>query len=78
VLVFSRRPGESVRLGDEIKITVLSVSPGQIRVGIDAPAHVSVHREEVYEEIVSANRESAVAGPETLRLIRAAAEEIRR
>lgn len=68
MLVLSRRPGESVRVGDEIKITLISVSPGQVRIGIVAPPRIGVHREEIYTEIAAANRVSASAGLEELGL----------
>ncbi len=60
MLVLTRRAGECVRIGSDVRITVLSGAGGQIRIGIDAPSHIAVHREEVYERIVSANQEAAV------------------
>lgn len=51
MLVLSRRIGETLILGDNIKIVVLGVHGNQIRLGIDAPREVSVHREEVYTRI---------------------------
>ena len=51
MLILSRRVGETLMIGDEIKVTVLSVKGNQVRVGIDAPATVAVHREEIYERI---------------------------
>lgn len=51
MLILSRRVGETLMLGDEIKVTVLSVKGSQVRIGIDAPATVAVHREEIYERI---------------------------
>jgi carbon storage regulator len=61
VLVLTRRPGESLRLGEDVRVTVLSVAGGQVRLGIEAPASVSVLREEVFERVVQANREAAAA-----------------
>lgn len=58
MLVLSRRPGESIVIGNDIVVTVLEVRPDQIRLGIDAPRSVSVHREEVYQEVM---RENAAA-----------------
>jgi carbon storage regulator len=51
MLILSRRPGESVKIGDEVTVTVLGVKGGQVRLGFTAPPTVPVHREEVYERI---------------------------
>jgi carbon storage regulator len=59
VLVFGRRVGEGVMIGHNIKVTVLVVAGDKVRIGIDAPAEVEVHREEVYLEIQQANLEAA-------------------
>ncbi len=61
MLVLARRSGESIRVGDSVRITVVAVSNGQVRLGIDAPDHVTVHREEVYERIADANVEAMAA-----------------
>lgn len=53
MLVLSRKPGESVNIGDEVKVTVLSISGKQVRIGIEAPSDIAVHREEIYNKIVS-------------------------
>jgi carbon storage regulator len=59
VLVLSRRAGESVNIGDDIVVTILEVRGDVVRVGIDAPRTVRVHREEVYRELQEANRAAA-------------------
>jgi len=51
MLILTRRNGESVIIGDDIKIKVLGVKGSQVRLGIEAPGSVSVHREEIYERI---------------------------
>lgn len=51
MLVLSRRLEETLIIGDDIKIKVLGISGNQIRIGIDAPKEISVHREEVYQRI---------------------------
>ena len=53
MLILTRRPGESVKIGDDITITVLGVRGNQLRLGFTAPQNVAVHREEVYERIQS-------------------------
>lgn len=66
MLVLTRRAGESVRIGSEIRLTVLSSAGGQVRIGIEAPARVAVHREEVFDRIVAANVEAASVAVEEL------------
>ena len=51
MLILTRRPGESVKIGDNITVTVLAVKGGQLRLGFTAPQDVAVHREEVYQRI---------------------------
>jgi carbon storage regulator len=59
VLVLTRRPGESIMIGDDVVVTVLDVRGDVVRVGIKAPRTVQVHREEVYRELQKANRDAA-------------------
>ena len=51
MLILTRRTGESLVIGDDVTITVLAIKGNQIRLGIDAPKHVSVHRQEIQEKI---------------------------
>lgn len=60
MLVLTRRPGESLRIGDDIRITVVEIDGGNIKIGIDAPRSVSIYREEVYLRIKEENQ-AAVA-----------------
>ena len=51
MLILTRKVGEALKIGDDVTITVLSVKGHQVRIGIDAPKDVSVHREEIYNRI---------------------------
>lgn len=53
MLILSRRVDESIIIGDEVTITILSVKGKQVRIGINAPTDVTVHREEIYDRINS-------------------------
>ncbi len=62
MLILTRRAGESVMVGSDITITVLGVKGTQVRIGINAPKDIAVHREEIYERIQS--EKSAEKGAE--------------
>ncbi|MEE1918449.1 carbon storage regulator CsrA [Pseudomonas asiatica] len=51
MLILTRRVGETIRINDDISVTVLGVNGMQVRLGIDAPEGVAVHRQEIYERI---------------------------
>jgi carbon storage regulator len=61
VLVFTRKRGESIVIGDGIEIVVLSSGRDGMRIGVRAPVEVPVHRKEIYEQIRDANRSAAGA-----------------
>lgn len=65
MLVLSRRAGESINIGDDVIVTVLEVRGDIVRVGIDAPRSIRVHREEVYRELQEANRAAAAQTDES-------------
>ena len=52
VLILTRRVGEKIVIGEDVTVTVLSVKGNQVRIGIDAPRDVTVHREEIYQRIL--------------------------
>ena len=60
MLVLTRKVGEKLIIGDEIVVQVLSVSGDQVKIGIQAPPAIPIHRNEVYEAIISHRRASAV------------------
>jgi carbon storage regulator len=62
MLVLSRRANQSIVVGDDIVITVLDIRGDQVRIGIRAPRHVTVHREEVHSQISQENRAAAGIG----------------
>lgn len=59
MLVFTRRRGETIMIGDGIEVQVLRVGRDGVRLGVVAPAHVPVHRREIYSQICEANRAAA-------------------
>jgi len=61
MLVLTRKPGESVTIGDDIKITVIDVKGRQVRIGIEAPREMTIHREEIYAKIHEENLKAAFA-----------------
>lgn len=63
MLILTRKSGESIKIGDEITISVIEVRGHQVRLGIDAPRDVVVHREEIYEMIQEQNRLAAEQSP---------------
>ena len=58
MLVLSRKPNESIMIGDNVEITLLGIQGNKIRLGINAPADVPVHRREVYEQIAAEKQAS--------------------
>jgi len=56
MLILTRRVGERIAIGDDVFVTILEVRGRQVRVGIEAPAHMVVHREEIYRRIQEENR----------------------
>lgn len=60
VLVLSRKKGESIMIGDEIELIVVEIKGDQVRLGVKAPKHVDVYRNEVFKAISESNKEASV------------------
>ena len=61
-MVLTRKLGETITIGNDVRITVVDVKGKQVRLGIEAPAEMSIHREEIYKRIQEENRLAAI-GP---------------
>jgi carbon storage regulator len=59
MLILTRKSGESIYIGDNIKITVIEVKGPQTRIGVDAPAELRIFREEIYKQILEENKSAA-------------------
>ncbi|MCB0325302.1 MAG: carbon storage regulator CsrA [Bdellovibrionales bacterium] len=66
MLVLTRKPGQSVYIGDEIKITLHGIRGNQVRIGIEAPPSVKIYREEIYLQILEENKSAAAELPQDL------------
>lgn len=59
MLILARKVGEAIAIADDIKVRVIDIKGGQVRLGVEAPDHVVVHREEIYQRITEENRRAA-------------------
>ncbi len=60
MLLLTRKLGENIRIGDDVKITIVEVKGNHVKLGIDAPPSIKVHREEIYERIQQERRTQAL------------------
>ncbi|NLO39460.1 MAG: carbon storage regulator CsrA [Ruminiclostridium sp.] len=72
MLVLSRKKGQSIMIGHDIEISIVDIQGEQIRLGINAPRDVTIHRKEVFEEIIQENKQAAATpiSPDVIRSIR--------
>lgn len=66
MLILTRRSGEGVRIGEDVRIVILEIKGNQVKIGIEAPEDTQVHRDEVYERIKTENIEASTATTEHL------------
>jgi carbon storage regulator len=66
MLVLSRKKKEALLIGEDIKITVISIEGDKVKLGIEAPENLSIYREEIYEAIKAENKEAATVDPDVL------------
>lgn len=62
MLILSRKTGEVIKIGDEVTLHVIDISKGFVKIGIDAPEHIKILREEVYERVRDENIQAAQGG----------------
>ncbi|MBM7606241.1 carbon storage regulator [Metabacillus crassostreae] len=70
MLVLARKQGESIQIGENIEITILSIQGDQIKLGIKAPKEIEVHRKEIYLSIQESNNEAATTLPNILDILK--------
>ncbi len=66
MLILTRKVGEAVAIGDDIQISVVEIKGTQVKLGIQAPKNIEVHREEIYEKIQEENRRAALVSKDAL------------
>lgn len=69
MLILTRKVGEAIAIDEHITVRVLEVKGGQVKLGVEAPAHITVHRQEVFARIMEENRKAASGTPSDLESI---------
>ncbi|MCG8571548.1 MAG: carbon storage regulator CsrA [Spirochaetes bacterium] len=67
MLILTRKENESIIIGDNIELTIVSIKGDHVKIGINAPKSIKVYRKEIYEEILKTNREAAKVNPDSLK-----------
>jgi carbon storage regulator len=70
MLVLTRKLGESITIGEHIRVTVIAMKGNQVKLGIEAPADTKVHREEIYTKIIEENQKAAATSHQDLSTMR--------
>ncbi|WP_061569609.1 carbon storage regulator CsrA [Caldibacillus debilis] len=70
MLVLTRKNGQSIQIGENIRITILSVQGEQVKIGIEAPKSLEIYRSEIYEQIQAENRLAGSLTPDLLDLVK--------
>lgn len=70
MLILTRKSGEGINIGDDIKITIMEIKGRQVKVGIEAPPELMIHREEIYAKIMEENRLAARLNSESFEKIK--------
>ena len=65
MLILTRRAGETVMIGDKVSVTIVAIQGNQVRIGVDAPRDIEVHREEIYQKIHEGKQERPAMTPDT-------------
>ena len=76
MLVLSRKVNQSIMVGDNVRVVIVSVDRDQVKLGIEAPREIAVHRSEVYEEIQRANRSAAASAAKPAESARAGTAQL--
>ncbi|MFP5213364.1 MAG: carbon storage regulator CsrA [Acidobacteriota bacterium] len=63
MLILTRKVGESIRIGEDIEVVVTAIEQNKVKIGIQSPPHIPIHREEVYQKIQEDNRQAAMLKP---------------
>ena len=71
MLILTRKLGECIQIGDDIQVRIIDVKGKQVRIGIEAPSKMPIHREEIYLKILEENRQAASKGIQNIRGISA-------
>jgi len=60
MLVLTRKKGQSIIIGDDIEVSIIEIQGEQVRIGINAPKHITIHRDEIYKEIQKENQKASM------------------